>query len=245
MGERTLEGAEKRIDILEERCARFRDIIIEAGYNEEDISEWVNEAAITPNDGRYLLGFSEIDNVEKPNIKITHGAWHSCEYKNGELFHDGSWVDGKWYEWKDIHGNIEEARMKLDTPDHFYPPTDIIREEDVVAYREIKEEADSFEMIIPVKKKPEYCFECPCYRYVYGRHHCLALGKGFTKSECNPYFYIPDWCPAKDMPKKKSLIGRYDQKYFRNGGELPSVKVGWNKFIDYVLGRDGDENEDS
>lgn len=70
--------------------------------------------------------------------RVSHGPWHSCSYKHGELIYDGSWEDGKWYEWKDIFGNVEEARMKLDTPDHFFPPTDVIKEEDVVAYREVR-----------------------------------------------------------------------------------------------------------
>lgn len=51
----------------------------------------------------------------------------------------GSWIDGRWYEWEDIHGNREIARMKLDVIDHFYPQTKIIKEEDVCRYREIEE----------------------------------------------------------------------------------------------------------
>ena len=48
-------------------------------------------------------------------------------------------VDGKWYEWEDIYGNREVARMKLDAMDHFYPNTKIIKEENVRRYREIME----------------------------------------------------------------------------------------------------------
>ena len=39
---------------------------------------------------------------------------HPCRYIDCTLEHDGSWVDGKWYEWEDIYGNREVARMKLD-----------------------------------------------------------------------------------------------------------------------------------
>ena len=55
------------------------------------------------------------------------------------LEHDGSWIDGRWYEWEDIHGNREIARMKLDAIDHFYPETKTIKEEDVCRYRELEE----------------------------------------------------------------------------------------------------------
>lgn len=35
---------------------------------------------------------------------------HPCRYIDCTLEHDGSWVDGKWYEWEDIYGNREVAR---------------------------------------------------------------------------------------------------------------------------------------
>lgn len=43
-----------------------------------------------------------------------NNEWHPCRYVDCKLEHDGSWVDGKWYEWEDIYGNREVARMKLD-----------------------------------------------------------------------------------------------------------------------------------
>ena len=59
----------------------------------------------------------------------SHGnAWHPCQYVDCKLEHDGSWVDGRWYEWEDIHGSREVARMKLDAIDHFYPYAKIIKE---------------------------------------------------------------------------------------------------------------------
>lgn len=76
------------------------------------------------------------ENCVKP--KISYGPWKPCSYIHGELVHDGTWEGDKWYEWKDKFGNVEEARMKFDTPDHFFPPTDVIKEEDVVAFREVK-----------------------------------------------------------------------------------------------------------
>ena len=71
-----------------------------------------------------------------------NNEWHPCRYIDCTLEHDGSWVDGKWYEWEDIYGNREVARMKLDAMDHFYPNTKIIKEENVRRYREIKEKTD-------------------------------------------------------------------------------------------------------
>lgn len=63
-------------------------------------------------------------------------SWHPCSYSDMTLLHDGTWKDGKWYEWIDIHGNIEYARMKLDAYDHFNPRTFVIKEEEVMAFRE-------------------------------------------------------------------------------------------------------------
>ena len=44
--------------------------------------------------------------------KTMSNAWHPCQYVDCKLEHDGSWIDGKWYEWEDVHGNREVARMK-------------------------------------------------------------------------------------------------------------------------------------
>lgn len=81
----------------------------------------------------YIVNFFEKWLEDFPN-----GTWHPCEYVDYHLKHDGTWVDGRWYEWKDKDGNIEIARMKLDTIDHFFPRAEVIKEEDVVAFRETK-----------------------------------------------------------------------------------------------------------
>lgn len=68
-------------------------------------------------------------------------CWHKCSYKDGRLIHDGSWVPGKWYEWRSINGETERARMKQDIPDdHFFPPSKRIFEENVIAFRELEEQ---------------------------------------------------------------------------------------------------------
>ena len=76
-------------------------------------------------------------NIERG--KMMSSVWHPCRYIDSALRHDGSWIDGRWYEWEDIHGNREIARMKLDAIDHFYPETKTIKEKDVCRYREIEE----------------------------------------------------------------------------------------------------------
>lgn len=76
-------------------------------------------------------------NKDAPDAK----TWRPCsydEYNYAKLEHDGSWVDGKWYEWLDKYGNREVARMKLDAIDHFYPSTKVIKEDDVIAFRQLK-----------------------------------------------------------------------------------------------------------
>ena len=88
-----------------------------------------------------------MESIEKWNAKMkreSHGnAWHPCQYVDCKLEHDGSWVDGRWYEWEDIHGSREVARMKLDAIDHVYPYAKIIKEEDVCRYRELEEGEDN------------------------------------------------------------------------------------------------------
>lgn len=65
--------------------------------------------------------------------------WHPCSYENMQIVDpSGLWEDGKWYEWKDCHGDVEVARIKRDSCDHFFPDTKIIQEKNVVAFREIE-----------------------------------------------------------------------------------------------------------
>lgn len=75
-----------------------------------------------------VVSYALSQNIEQP--------WHPCRYEDLELFHDGTWEDGRWYEWLDKYNNREVARMKLDAIDHFYPNTKIIKEENVIAFRE-------------------------------------------------------------------------------------------------------------
>lgn len=68
---------------------------------------------------------------------------HPCRYIDCTLEHDGSWVDGKWYEWEDIYGNREVARMKLDAMDHFILiPKSSRKKMSVVTERLWKEKTD-------------------------------------------------------------------------------------------------------
>ena len=78
----------------------------------------------------------------KINSQHKINEWHQCEYGifndvSYRLIHDGTWEDGKFYEWIDIYGNKEIARMKKDAIDHFFPPTKLVKEKNVIAYREI------------------------------------------------------------------------------------------------------------
>lgn len=66
-------------------------------------------------------------------------SWNDCRWSRGSLLHNGYWQSGHWYEWLDIYGNTEVARMKDDAWDHFYPPTKIIKEENVIGFRDIRD----------------------------------------------------------------------------------------------------------
>ena len=61
-----------------------------------------------------------------------------CHYSGGKLLHAGTWHPGRWYEWVDKFGNREIARMKADAFDHFWPETKIIKEENVVAFKDVE-----------------------------------------------------------------------------------------------------------
>lgn len=85
--------------------------------------------------------YGEWIEADKPDAK----TWRLCsydEYENNKLEHDGSWVDGKWYEWLDKYGNREVARMKKDAMDHFFPPTKVIKEENVIAFRAVTKKGE-------------------------------------------------------------------------------------------------------
>jgi hypothetical protein len=91
-----------------------------------------NNLPAHPNtDVRYagaVVNYALRQNLDQP--------WHPCKYEDWELIHDGTWVDGRWYEWLDKYNNREVARMKSDMQDHFFPQTKVIKEEDVIAFRE-------------------------------------------------------------------------------------------------------------
>ena len=66
------------------------------------------------------------------------GFWR-CAYVDGKLLSEVPWEDGRWYKWIDKDGNIEKARMKEERQDYFYPATKVIKERDVIGFREIED----------------------------------------------------------------------------------------------------------
>lgn len=66
--------------------------------------------------------------------------WYPCVFDNDQLLHKGAIVDGTWYELLDRNGNKEAALIKLGfgSGDHLIPKTDIIKKEDIIAYRKLK-----------------------------------------------------------------------------------------------------------
>ena len=61
--------------------------------------------------------------------------WNRVVYCHMQLKGKRLPEDGAWSVWKDSKGHIEIARFKFDAQDHFFPRTDRIREEDIVAWR--------------------------------------------------------------------------------------------------------------
>lgn len=87
-----------------------------------------------PTNSKVLNAFNTIEDALLQNHER---QWKTCFYNDGELWAEDEW-DGKWYEWLDRYNNREIARMKADTIDHFFPPTRVIKEENVIAFREIE-----------------------------------------------------------------------------------------------------------
>lgn len=108
------------------------------------LMEWedyiVLDIDVIPASNIVMIGdFLKLSYVLSDKNNASNNVWHPCTYEEYTLYHDGTWVDGRWYEWLDKFGNKEAARMKIDAFDHFYPPTKIIKEEDVIAFRELPE----------------------------------------------------------------------------------------------------------
>jgi hypothetical protein len=66
------------------------------------------------------------------------GFWR-CAYVDGKLLSEVPWGDGRWYEWIDKDGYIEKARMKEEWQDYFSPETKVVKERDVIGFREIED----------------------------------------------------------------------------------------------------------
>lgn len=64
--------------------------------------------------------------------------WHRVRYAHYYLEGRNRPEPDAWSVWKDSKGHIEVARFKLDGIDHFYPPTKYIKEEDIIAWRELR-----------------------------------------------------------------------------------------------------------
>lgn len=66
--------------------------------------------------------------------------WHYVRYTHEMELEGNLPPDERFYEWRDSYGNIEIARFKFDIFDHFFPPTELIKEPYIVAWRDHREE---------------------------------------------------------------------------------------------------------
>ena len=130
-GDTTLVGCGAKIDIIfhEDLITKTLDdewdIILSGKQMEDEIRDW-----------NKLLRIIEQDELDiNPVPPEPERTWHPCRYVNGKLEHDGTWEDGKWYEWIDKNDNLVTARMKMDAEDHFFPDT-WMHEKDVIAFRD-------------------------------------------------------------------------------------------------------------
>lgn len=64
--------------------------------------------------------------------------WNRVSYDHLTLKGVNLPEDGAWSVWKDSLGHIEIARFKYDAMDHFFPPTETIKEENIIAWRSLR-----------------------------------------------------------------------------------------------------------
>lgn len=88
--------------------------------------------------------------------------------------------------------------------------------------------------MIAVIDEPMRCGDCALSRATVGyKIKCVITGEVMSPWHLKTR---PDRCPLRKMPEKKDICGTYDSDYYKNGGEMPSSKLGWNKCVDYIVG---------
>lgn len=105
--------------------------------------------------------------------------------------------DGAWNWWVDKFGNIEKCRLKFDIRDHFYPPSQTIKEENVIGWAETETEVLEFrkaaiEQQIPKKPKDIVYRDNPFIPF-FGK--CISCGEWADSSDkyCKKCGQRLDW----------------------------------------------------
>lgn len=93
--------------------------------------------------------------------------------------------------------------------------------------------------VLILNEMPDTCTECQFSIYA-GRYYCTTMTRELIGY---PFINRPDWCPLKALPEKMDICGTYDAEYRAKGGWMPSMKIGWNKCVEYLLGEKEKENE--
>lgn len=75
---------------------------------------------------------------------------------------------------------------------------------------------------------PESCLKCPLRC---ANDECILQDED-TNFNADSFDDLRSSCPIKPMPEKKDICGKYDS----HSKEMPSMKIGWNKCIDEILG---------
>ena len=79
--------------------------------------------------------------------------------------------------------------------------------------------------VIAVIDKPKNCEQCPCFSigHFYDVCRLAQQTKSFKEKE------IPDWCPLRELPRKKPTIGKESEN------DILCVNAGYNACIDEIL----------
>ena len=82
---------------------------------------------------------------------------------------------------------------------------------------------------------PENCRDCPCGKEIYNhycvRYECSVISQNITKEEYKKE--KPDWCPLKEIPKKKKPRKIHDNNL--GHFHVSAFDKGYNKCIDEIL----------
>ena len=86
-------------------------------------------------------------------------------------------------------------------------------------------ERRNMDKAILILDMPKSCYDCNCSKRDNG-NFCSIADRSVL--QCKIYKFIPEWCPLKPLPEKKTVRPE-------DSTGAVAVKYGWNNCIDEIL----------